>query len=285
MYQEYYGFTEHPFNVTPDPKFFYESQDHRDALAYLQYGVQERKGILVLSGEVGVGKTIVVRSFLRQMSDQVETALLLSSTLPFTELLMMILEDLGLEARGKSKGELLMDLNAYLLKAGEVGHDVIVVVDEAQNLEPGVLEELRQLSNLETDDEKLLTIVLVGQPELEIMLAAHELRQLRQRIPGICTIGRLTTVEQRAYVRHRLQVVTPDQTRAAFSDGAMEWVDRFAGGIPRLVNIVCDRALLLGYVEDRPIIGRDLLRMAIDDLEGNGAEPKPRVLIPAQQTS
>ncbi len=272
MYQHFYGFTENPFNVTPDPKFFYESQGHRDAVAYLRYGVQERKGFLVLTGEVGVGKTIVVRSFLRDVSKRAESALILCATLSFRQLLMMILEDLGLRARRKSKAELLLDLNAHLLKAEAADRDVIIVVDEAQNLDPSVLEELRQLSNLETDDRKLLTIILVGQPELQDLLATHRMRQLRQRIPGVCTIGRLGPREQRGYVRHRLRVVSPNETRAAFTEGALEWADRYSGGVPRLINVVCDRALLLGYVEERPIISGELMHMAVQELERGSLE-------------
>ena len=162
MYERFYGFRDNPFGVTPDPRFLFESGDHRDAIAYLHYGVRERKGFLVLTGEVGVGKTICVRSFLRGLDSRSDTALILSSSLSFRQLLMMTLEDFGVSARRKSKAELLIDLNHFLLRAAELDRSVVLIIDEAQNLALGVLEELRQLSNLETDEDKLLTIVLAG---------------------------------------------------------------------------------------------------------------------------
>jgi general secretion pathway protein A len=272
MYLEFYGFRENPFNVTPDPRFFYESRNHRDAVAYLKYGVQERKGFLVLTGEVGVGKTIVLRSFLRDLGAQADTALILSSSLPFRQLLLMAMEDLGLKTRRKCKGELLMDLNAHLLRMARLDKLVLLVIDEAQNLSLGALEEIRQLSNLETDQRKLLGIILAGQPELRNILAARELRQLRQRIPGICSIGPLSFDEERGYVEHRIAVASAGEPRVRFTEGAIEWVHSYAGGIPRLINVLCDRCILLGYLDDRHVVDDDLVRAAVQELERDSVE-------------
>jgi len=272
MYKHFFGLRGHPFNVTPDPAYLYHSADHRDALAYLRYGVAERKGFLVLTGEVGVGKTICLRTFLREMHGSIESALILSSSLSFKQLLMMAAEDLGLRSRHKSKAELLMDLNQHLLAAAAADRDVVLVIDEAQNLAPQVLEELRQLSNLETDDRKLLTIVLAGQPELRNVLAMHELRQLRQRIPGICAIRPLSREEERGYVDHRIRVASLGEPQLRFSDPAMEWVHDYAGGVPRLINVLCDRALLIGYVEEKRVIDEDVVRAAVQELERGSVE-------------
>ncbi len=281
MYHEFFGLTDNPFNVTPDPRFLFESRDHNDALAYLQYGVAERKGFLVLTGEVGVGKTICLRTFLKQYGSHIETALILSSSLSFRQLLMMALEDLGLPARNKTKAELLMDLNRHLLKAAMADRDVVLIIDEAQNLSPGVLEELRQLSNLETDDRKLLTIVLAGQPELRNNLAMHELRQLRQRIPGICSIRPLSAEDERAYIEHRIQVASEGEPVVRFSDEAFEWVRYYAGGVPRLINVLCDRALLVGYVEEKRVLGEDIVRTAVQELERGSVERRTDLVLRA----
>lgn len=281
MYHRFFGFRSHPFGVTPDPSFLYGSRDHQDALAYLTYGVQERKGFLVLTGEVGVGKTICLRSFLREVGGEAHTALILSSSLSFRQLLMMTMEDLGLPARRKTKAELLMDLNDFLLKAAAVERDVILVIDEAQNLAPGVLEELRQLSNLETDDRKLLTIVLSGQPELRNVLARHELRQLRQRIPGLCCIRPLGIEEERGYIEHRIQVASQGEPLVRFTDDAFEWVHYYAGGVPRLINVLCDRALLVAYVEERREIGEATVRAAVQEIERGSVERRTDLVLRA----
>lgn len=277
MYDEFYGFSCHPFYVTPDPKFLYETSDHRDALAYLHFGVRERAGFLVLTGEVGVGKTICLRTFLRQLQGA-ETALVLNTSQSFRQLLVMVLEDLGLVGRGKSQAELLLDLNQYLLKAASLDRDVVLIIDEAQNLSPSVLEGIRQLSNLETDSQKLLTIVLSGQPELSHNLSRHELRQLRQRIPGICSIRPLGVDEERGYIEHRVRVASREAPRVRFTDGAIEWVHAYALGVPRLINVLCDRALLVGYVEETRVIDHDVVRSAVRELE-RGSMTRRRDLV------
>lgn len=278
MYERYYGFQDAPFSVTPDPKFFYESRDQRDALAYLTYGVEDRKGFLVVCGEVGIGKTICLRSFLRQQGSRLDTALVLSSSLSFIELLTMAVEDLGLTARNKTKTELLLDLNAFLLQADRANRNVVLVIDEAQNLGADALEELRQLSNLETDDRKLLTIVLAGQPELRHKLAHPNLRQLRQRIPGICAIRPLERDESASYVEHRLRVAGGSRHGVLFTDDAHEWIHTYALGIPRLVNAVCDRALVIGYAGGHHVIHGGLIRNAVRELERGSVDRRTDVL-------
>lgn len=275
MFQDYFQLTDNPFNVTPDPRFFFESRDHRDALAYLEYGVLERKGFLAITGEVGVGKTVCIRSFLRRLGNRVDSALVLSSSLSFRQLLLMVVDDLGISTRGKTKADLLLALNRHLLQAAAADRHVVLVVDEAQNLTTGVLEELRQLSNLETDERKLLTIVLCGQPELRNQLTRHDLRQLRQRIPGICAVQALSARDERAYIEHRIRVASIGDPVVSFTDTAYEWIHAYTGGVPRLTNILCDRALLVAYVEDKRRLDEDTIRSAVHELDRGNVQRRP----------
>jgi general secretion pathway protein A len=270
MYESFFGFQHNPFGVTPDPRFFFETTDHRDALAYLTYGVKERKGFLVLTGEVGVGKTMCIRAFLRSLGESCRTALILNSSLPFGQLLTMALDDLGIPPRRRNKAEMLLVLTEYLIQASELNRDVLLVIDEAQNLKPAVLEEIRQLSNLEDDHQKLLTIVLAGQPELRSLLATHKMRQLRQRIPGVCQIGPLSADDVAGYIGHRLEIASLGDARVRFTEGGIRRAQQYAGGLPRLVNLVCDRALLVGYVWEKFVIGDEEVQTAIQELERGG---------------
>jgi len=273
MYRDFYRFLENPFNVTPDPKFLYLTPSHRDALAHLRYGVIEGKGFIVVTGEVGLGKTTVLRAFLDQLPPNVVTALVLSSNLSFKELLYLTLHDFGIDAPEKSKAEMLTMLNAFLVDLRAKGKTGLLVLDEAQNLSPEILEEFRLLSNLETPTQKLLQIVLVGQPELKTKLSLHRLRQLRQRIPGICDLQPLDAGEVRAYVEHRLRVATGGNDPAvAFAPDVHDWIAAYSNGVPRLINQVCDRALLIGYVEEKLVITREVVMEAIRDLERGSLE-------------
>ncbi len=206
MYEEYYGFRELPFNVTPDPRFLYRSESHRDALAYITYGVFQRKGFIAVTGEVGVGKTTVVGAFIDLFEPSLEVAFVFSTKFPFDQLLYLICKDFGIAADGLNKAQMLLALNDFLIKQNDANRNSVLIIDEAQNLTPEVLEELRMLSNLETRDRKLLQIMLVGQPELEALLNMNELRQLRQRIPGICRISMLDREDVENYIRYRLDV-------------------------------------------------------------------------------
>jgi len=257
MYEQFYGLRENPFSVTPDPRFLFMSPSHRDALAYLKYGIRERKGFMAVVGEVGVGKTTVVRALLEELGRGAEAACVLTSKLTFKQLMELGLYDFGLDPAGKTKVELLISFNDFLLEKASEGKDVILVIDEAQNLSGSCLEELRMLSNLETDRFKLLQTILVGQPELKRRLSGRDLRQLRQRIPGLAEIMPLSHDDVRGYVHLRLSVAGAVDPAGLFSEEALETLYSRSGGIPRLINLLCDRALLGGFVEElKPIPAR-----------------------------
>jgi general secretion pathway protein A len=273
MYQNFYGFLESPFNVTPDPRFLYLTPSHRDALAHLRYGVAEGKGFVVLTGEVGLGKTTVLRAFLEQAPPDIVTAVVLSTSLSFKDLLFLALHDFGLDGAEKSKAEMLAMLSTFLIGLSAKGKTGLLVLDEAQNLSPDILEEFRLLSNLETAAHKLIQIALVGQPELKTKLSLHRLRQLRQRIPGICDLQPLDAHEVRRYIEHRLRVAAGGrEPSVTFEPDVYEWITAYSGGVPRLINQVCDRALLIGYVDEKRRITRDVVLEAIRDLERGSLE-------------
>jgi general secretion pathway protein A len=271
VYEAFYNLRENPFHITPDPRFLFLTPAHRGALNYLEYGISERKGILVLTGEVGVGKTLLLRTLLQRLDARTETALVMNARLTFKQLLVLALRDWNLPIRARSKLDLLLTLQDFLLEVRQKGGNVVLVVDEAQNLTPEALEEFRLLSNLETSTQKLLQIVLAGQPELRTMLNQHRLRQLRQRIPGICSIGHLGPTDVHAYVQHRLRVAGWNPSQGpVFDQEALEEVFHCTAGVPRLINQLCDRSLTLGYLQHQRPIGRELVRRASEDLrEGN----------------
>jgi general secretion pathway protein A len=248
VYEAFYGLRESPFNITPDPRFLFLTASHRNALHYLDYGIRERKGFLVMTGEVGVGKTLLIRTLLQRLDARTETALVMNARLSFKQLLFLALRDWNLPVQGRSKMDLLLTLQDFLVEVRNRGGNVVLIIDEAQNLSPLAMEEFRLLSNLETTAQKLLQIVLVGQPELQTVLNRHTLRQLRQRIPGISQITHLDGQGVAAYVRHRLRVAGWSSPSGwIFDEGALLEIFRCTGGIPRLVNLTCDRALLVGY--------------------------------------
>ena len=267
MYEEYYGFNELPFNVTPDPRFLYRSTSHRDALAYITYGVFQRKGFIAVTGEVGVGKTTVVNAFIDLFQPSLEVAFVFSTKFPFEQLLYLICRDFGLEVEGMNKAQMLIALNRFLIAQYENNRNTVLIIDEAQNLSPEVLEELRMLSNLETRDKKLIQIMLVGQPELETILNLNEMRQLRQRIPGVCKIPMLSREDVDKYIRYRLEVASGGSGAPAFTEDALEEIYHYSGGTPRLINILCDRVLLLGYVANTRNLNGKIVREGIRDLE------------------
>jgi general secretion pathway protein A len=266
-YEGFYGFREPPFNLTPDPKFLFMTPDQREALAYLTYGIQERKGFLVLTGEVGVGKTLIVRTMLHHLDESVETAIVMNAMLTFKQLLGMALIDFGLPVHNQGKVEMLLTLQQFLLRLRDQGRNAVLVVDEAQNLSPLSLEEFRLLSNLESSNQKLIQIVLVGQPELRGLLNSHRLRQLRQRIPGVWELRPLEERGVGEYMEHRVRIASDGRSGGIFDEAAVLEVARYSGGIPRVINVVCDRALLIGYVHDHRRIGADTVRTAIEELE------------------
>ena len=245
MYLQFFGLAEKPFAITPDPRYLYLSGRHADALAHLVYGINEAGGFIQLTGEVGTGKTTTIRSLLARAPKNAEIALILNPRLSAAEFLRSLCEELGLGADDSGDGDTknLVDLfNRYLLRAHGLGRRVVLVVDEARNLTPDVLEQVRLLTNLETETQKLLQIILIGQPELRKLLAREDLRQIAQRITARYHLDPLSREETFAYVRHRLRVA--GATTDIFTRAALREIYRISGGIPRVINILCDRALL-----------------------------------------
>ncbi|MDA0991222.1 MAG: AAA family ATPase [Verrucomicrobia bacterium] len=267
MYLEFYNLSEFPFSITPDPRFLYFAKHHQEAYDHLMYGIQGRRGFIELTGEVGSGKTTLCRAVLANLGDGVETALILNPSLTETQLLRAILSDFGLPIKGRDRLAYIETLNEFLIERNKEDINVAVLIDEAQDLTPGVMEQVRLLSNLETDQQKLIQIVLCGQPELKARLNRPDLRQLRQRITVRYHIPPLTLDETMLYIRHRLWVAGSDG-RVTFDAGAAREVYRYAKGGPRLINAVCDNALLAGYVARTTQIDAKCVKQAIRQLEG-----------------
>lgn len=268
MYFQHYGLKEAPFNITPDPRFLFFTPRHREAFDHLLYGIEYRKGFIELTGEVGAGKTTLCRAVLSRLSNKIRTAMILNPCLTESQLLRAILADFGLSVKGRDRLAYIECLNAFLLEQLRNGNNVAVIIDEAQDLTPALLEQVRLLSNLETDQHKLLQIVLCGQPELKQRLAAPELRQLRQRITVRYHLLPLTEAEISDYVRHRLQ--TAGWTGGElFSGEALHRVYEYSRGVPRLVNSLCDITMLAGYVANTMEIRASHVDKAIRQLEGN----------------
>ncbi len=274
MYTSFFGLNEKPFAITPDPRYLFLSERHAEALAHLLYGINEAGGFIQLTGEVGTGKTTVVRSLLGQMPQNADVALILNPRITPAEFLLTICEELRLSVPDRDRGsvkEVVDILNRRLLAAHAEGRRVIVIVDEAQNLSAEVLEQVRLLTNLETATQKLLQIILIGQPELREVLHRVELRQLAQRITGRYHLDPLRREETGGYVRHRLRVA--GATSDIFTAGALAEIHRLAGGIPRVINVICDRALLGGYTQDQHRINAGLVRKAVGEIYGRAVMP------------
>ncbi len=267
MYTQFFGLNEKPFSISPDPRYLYMSRRHADALAHLIYGVSESGGFIQLTGEVGTGKTTLIRSLLEQLPERTEIALILNPQLSAAEFLEAICAELRIPATpGASPKESIDRLNSYLLEAYADGRRVVLIVDEAQTLTAELLEQVRLLTNLETTERKLLQIILIGQPELRDLLAQPGLRQVAQRITGRYHLEPLSRAEATLYTRHRMQVAG---TRAeVFTDGAIRQIYRSSGGIPRLINVVADRALLAAYTRERHRVDAGLVREAAAEIFG-----------------
>lgn len=265
MYNEFYGFREKPFSLTPDPHFLYLSSVHKKALAYLTYGLEDKKGFITVTGEVGAGKTTLIRALLHRIDSSTTVARIINTTVSPLQLLKMILRDFGIDSTSSAKEDLLDSLNEFLLQQYSVGCSAVLIIDEAQNLGTSALEEIRLLSNLETEKDKLLQIILVGQPELRQTMAQPELRQLRQRITVNYHIASLCKEEVYEYVKHRLKVARA-RTVNIFNEEALEEIARASKGIPRIINIICDAALVTGYVEGKQHIDDKMIKEVLTEL-------------------
>ena len=267
MYREFFGLKEKPFNVTSDPNFLFLSHVHKEALSHLLYGIREKKGFLEITGEIGAGKTTLCRALLSQLDRNTKTAFIFNSNLPELQLLQSILEDFGVTVARKNKVSLFRQLNNFLLEEVSHGNNVVLIIDEAQNIKPRVLEEIRMLSNLETDKEKLFQIILVGQPELKNKLDSPALKQLRQRIAVRFHIAPLESGEVEKYIYHRL-TIAGSKGDIRFSADAIDKICSFTGGIPRVINMVCDKSLLAAYVTTTKDITLPIVENSIKELEG-----------------
>ena len=274
MYLPFFGLAEKPFSITPDPRYLFLSGRHAEALAHLVYGIDEAGGFIQLTGEVGTGKTTIIRSLLARQHDKAAIALILNPRMGAAEFMLTLCEELGIgvpDSAETSVKELIDILNRFLLKAHAEGRRVVLVVDEAQTLAPELLEQIRLLTNLETETQKLLQIILIGQPELRDMLARNDLRQLAQRITGRYHLDPLSRAEAGAYIKHRLRVA--GATSDLFGSGALRELYRVSGGVPRLLNIIADRALLGAYSEDRHVVNAAMVRRAAGEVSGQRVLP------------
>ena len=272
MYKEYFMLHDLPFSISPDPAFLYMSAKHREALAHLVYGVNSDSAFILLTGEVGTGKTTVCRCMLDQLPENCDTAFIMNPRLTEEELLASICEDIGIEyeAASASVKHLVDRINNHLLKSHAAGRRTLLIIDEAQNLSPSVLEQLRLLTNLETNRCKLLQIILIGQPELDKMLRRPELRQLSQRITARFHLEPLSRKDISNYVGHRLAVAGANHE--LFSSSVLKRLFSLSGGVPRIMNIICDRALLGAYAQGRAIVNKSTLNRAAYEVLGK----KPR---------
>ena len=268
MYHEFYGLRQSPFDITPNPRFLFHSTKHREAFNHLIYGVRERKGFVQLTGEVGAGKTTLCRAFLEHLDGKFSTALILNPVLNADELMRAIATEFGLDVQGRDRLATIAAISDFLLKQTLAGKETVLIIDEAQNLTEELLEQVRLISNIETDDRKLLQIVLMGQPELRDRLNSPRLKQLRQRITVRYHLAPLTRHEVGQYIQHRL-ALAGSRGSPTFSFPAVWRVFGYSQGIPRLVNAVCDKALLAGYVERSYRINYRMVGRAIRELEGN----------------
>ncbi len=267
MYESFYGLKENPFNVTPNPEYIFLGENHREALAQLLYGVREKKGFIVITGEVGTGKTTLVHYLLDKMdvNGHTRTAFLFNPKLTVNDFIQYILRDLGVRVQGQTKGEYLHNLHRYLLNAYRKDERVVLIVDEAHGLSPELLEEIRLLSNLETSKSKLIQIVLIGQPELDRTLSRPEFRQLKQRINLRYYLPPLSEKETREYMEKRLRIAGAKES--PFTDKAIKEIYMRSGGIPRLINILCDNALLNGFALDQKKVDERSVKEVAKDLK------------------
>ena len=265
MYEAFFHLREKPFDIVPNPAYLYLSRTHRQALTSVRYGLLEQKGFVLMTGEVGAGKTTLVRELMRTMGPEVTFARIFNTRVSSRELIEMINHDFGLETAVQGKVAMLRDLNTFLISEYQEGRKAVLIIDEAQNLSRDQLEEVRMLSNLETDDAKLLQILLVGQPELKRVLSLAELRQLRQRISIACHLQSLDRQETELYILHRLSVAG-NRAALSFASGALDRLHKVTDGIPRQINRLCDFLLLTAYAEERSDISEEMVKEIAENI-------------------
>ncbi|MGC9325322.1 MAG: AAA family ATPase [Desulfomonilia bacterium] len=268
MFEQFFGLSENPFNLTPDPKFLFLSENHKEALSFLEYGIQQRKGFVLITGEVGAGKTTLCRSLLSSLPKKVRTALVLNPSLSDIELLQTINQDFGIEASHTSKKALLDTLYDFLIDTFVHGENAVLIIDECQNLSPDVLEQIRMLSNLETEKEKLLQIILVGQPELTQLLSSESMKQINDRILLRYHLWPLSRRDTENYLAHRL-IISGSQGDVQFTSTAVRRIYAYSGGIPRKINAVAERSMLISYLRSTRRITGSMVSDAKQELQGN----------------
>jgi len=280
MYKKFFGLRENPFNVNPDPRYLFLTRYTQEALACLTYGIETRKGFIVLTGEVGTGKTTLINKLLEWLrQERVSTAFVFNPRLSVTQFFDFMMADFGIPCDSTMKSQVLLRLNHWLLERYRAGERAVLIVDEAQNLSLQMLEEIRLLTNLETSTEKLLQIVLAGQPELDRKLNQPELRQLRQRITLRAKTCALTLEDTRGYILERLRIAGGDG-QEIFSPEAIQVVHQFARGIPRVTNLLCEHALINAFVDQRRPIPAEIVEQVVHDFDLNEVDPMARALPP-----
>lgn len=268
MFEKYFGLDENPFNLTPDPKYLFFSDVHKEALSHLKYGIDERKGFILITGEVGAGKTTLCRLLLTTLPSTIKTGLILNPSLSDIELLQTINQEFGIASTYDTKKALLDELNNFLLNIRSKGDNAVLIIDECQNLSPDALEQIRMLSNLETEKEKLLQIVLIGQPELKIMLATPRLKQINDRITVRYHMGLLNKSDTKDYINHRL-IVSGSHGDIKFTRGAVDEIYKFSSGLPRRINSACERSLLIAFTKGTNTITGNMAKQSIKEVTGD----------------
>ncbi|MGH9681094.1 MAG: ExeA family protein, partial [Candidatus Acidiferrales bacterium] len=273
MYKKFFGLKENPFNVNPDPRYLFLTHNTQEALACLTYGIETRKGFILLTGEVGTGKTTLVNKLLEWLhKERVSTAFVFNPRLSVSQFFDFMMSDFGIPCESRQKGQMLMKLNQWLLERYQAGERAVLIVDEAQNLSPQMLEEIRLLTNLETSTEKLLQIVLAGQPELEQKLNQPELRQLRQRITLRAKTRQLTVAETNGYIQERLRIGGAENLNL-FTPEAVTTIHRYARGIPRVTNLLCEHSLVSAFVDQKNPIPPEIVEEVAHDFELDVVDP------------